>query len=83
MREVEECINKPATEWERKGEVSIDQLPGFLSQGIGMDRFERMLQLRQREWRPPATCPLCSITQHQRNTAQHIVQHKAMPEPCP
>lgn len=32
---------------ERVREVSIDQLPGFLSQGIGMDQFERMLQLRQ------------------------------------
>lgn len=55
---------------ERVREVSIDQLPGFLSQGIGMGQFERMPQLRQRV----ASCNLASW---------HIAQHTAMPEPCP
>lgn len=36
------CINKlQPREMERERRVSIDQLPGFLSQGIGMDQFER------------------------------------------
>lgn len=70
---------------ERERMVSIDQLPGFLSQGIGMDQFERMLQLRERV--APSCNPPVALN-NARNTAQHsatqhTAQHTAMPKPCP